>query len=69
MTLSEFTYWSASHGAEVVRLSTADAFGQEYYTFLPSTMGATGRRLREKARDALEQAIDLGLSPGEVRWR
>lgn len=68
MILSSFTYWSTSHGAEVVRLSAADELGQEFYTFLPSTMGTTGRALRRKAADALSQAIDLGLEPGEIRW-
>lgn len=69
MQLSQFSYWSPTHGTEVTRISAADDRGQEYHTFIPSTEGASARRLREKARDALEQAMKLGLQPGEVRWR
>lgn len=69
MILSEHAYWSTTHGADVVRLSAADEHGQEYYAFVPAAMGTTGRRLREKASGALQQAIDAGLEPGEIRWK
>lgn len=68
-SLLEFSYWSPSHGAEVTRFSLADSLGQEFYAFVPSTEGATARRLREKAASKLEEAIEHGLEPGEVRWR
>lgn len=68
-SLLEFAYWSPTHGAEVTRFSLADDLGQEYFAFVPSTEGSTARRLRDKAADALEQAIERGLEPGEVRWR
>jgi hypothetical protein len=68
-SLSSFSYWSTTHGAEVTRFSMADDLGQEFYAFVPSTEGATARRLRDKAADALEQAIERGLEPGEIRWR
>ena len=68
-SISEFSYWSTTHGAEVTRLSMADDLGQEYFSFIPSIEGETARRLREKATSKLEQAIERGMSPGEVRWR
>ena len=68
-SITSFSYWSTTHGAEVTRLSMADDVGQEYFAFIPSTEGAAARRLREKAASKLEEAIDHGLPPGEIRWR
>jgi hypothetical protein len=68
-SISAFSYWSTTHGAEVTRLSLADDLGQEYYAFIASTEGSVSRRLREKAASKLEEAIERGLEPGEVRWR
>jgi hypothetical protein len=69
MPLSEFSYWSPTHGAEVTRLSMADDRGQEFYAFVPAIEGSPSRRVRERATDALQQAIERGLKPGEIRWK
>ena len=57
--------YSPIYNARMVRVSRCDARSQEYFTMI-----ATGKDYRnrlDKALDMLQDAIDAGASPGEVR--
>lgn len=69
MRVAEFTTWSPTLGCEATRISTADSLGQEYFAILPRTEGRAWREARQQAVEALAEAMERGLTPGEVRWR
>jgi len=69
MRTSEFSYWSSTHGADITRISMADDNGAEFYAIVPMSEGRAMRLLHKKAREALMEAMELGLSPGEIRWK
>lgn len=69
MAVSEFTQWSPTLGVEATRLSLTDDLGQEYFAILPREEGRAWRLKRAEALEKIGLAIDMGLKPGEVRWR
>lgn len=65
---SEFRFYSPIYDSECIRLSVPDANGHEFFAIVPDPgLGKSLRDLRDKALDAIEAAIDAGLSPGQVR--
>lgn len=65
-TYQEMRFYSPVVGAPVTRLSMADARGQEYFATIPRNVsGKTYREAREKALDAIMEAMDE-REPGEV---
>lgn len=69
MHYSEFTTWSPTFGAEVVRLSMVNALGEEYFSLLVAGEGREWRTRKAEALDVLSEAIEAGMEPGEYRWR
>lgn len=69
MRITEFTLWSPTLGCDATRISTADSQGQEYFALLPQGEGREWRETRQRALEALQEAVERGLKPGEVRWR
>lgn len=69
MNFQTYDYWSPILGCEACRVSMVDSRGSEYFAIVPKTDGADWRRRKIDALEALEQAIQLGLPPGEIRWR
>ena len=68
VTFSEFEYWSAIHGEDVVRVSVTDANGSEFFAIVPLD-GRVYRKRRDEAIELCLEAIRLGCAPGEVRAR
>lgn len=62
----EFRYFCPFRDCEIVRLSTADADGREYFSLIEASEGKRWRETREEALEKIEQAIHLGWPPGEV---
>ena len=62
----EFRYFCPFRDCEIVRLSTADAEGREYYALIEASEGKRWREEREVALERLEEAIHHGWPPGEV---
>lgn len=70
MNHSEFTSWSPTYGCEVARISVVNANNEEYFAIIPTDPPkGRFRDLRNKAVDKLNEAIGLGIEPGEIRWR
>ena len=69
MIYQELTYWSPIYGAECSRISVVDANGSEFFAMLPKTDGRAYTTLRQKAVEKLSEAIEMGIEPGEIRWR
>ena len=65
--VSEYRYWSPVHGAEVSRVSMFNASGHEFWMELPCEDGRAYRAALRDAAEAIDQAINEGLEPGEVR--
>ena len=65
----EFDYWSPILGCDATRYSIPDANGREYYAILRRDDERAYARLRRQAEAAILQAIEMGLQPGEVKWR
>lgn len=63
----EFTFWSPWLDCEAVRVSMANASGQEFYRIIPRENGKRWRERRTEALDIIETAIAQGCEPGEVR--
>lgn len=61
-------YYSPAHDCDCTRLSIFDGKGGEFFQTVPMTMGQgkAWREERERRLEQIEQAIDLGLQPGEV---
>ena len=60
-------YWSPTLGCEVSRISMVDKNGDEYFVTIPRESGRQFREAKDKALDALEEAIgDDTRGPGEV---
>lgn len=66
---SEYRYYSPLHDADMVRLSMTDMHSQEFWTAIPETNGTRYLERRDDALAAIQQAIELGEPPGEVRVR
>lgn len=62
----EFRFWSVVLGCHAVRLSMFDHAGQEYFMVIPFPEGRTYRQKRAEALELIEEAMRLGLDPGEV---
>lgn len=67
--VQEFNYWSPVLGCDAVRLSMVNDEGLEYFAIVAKTDGASWRKTRTEACEALRQAIDEGVKPGEIRWK
>lgn len=65
---SEYEYYSVLHDAEVCRISVPDENGREFFAVVPLD-GKDYKGRRDKAMDAIVEAMRLGLRPGEVRAR
>lgn len=62
----EFRYWSVVEGCLASRLSMCDDRGGEYFVIVPVPQRGW-REVRDKAIAEIEQAMDDGAEPGEVR--
>lgn len=51
----------------MVRISMSNERGGEYFVMIPADDGKSYRAQRETALIMIEQAIQAGLEPGEVR--
>lgn len=65
--VSEYRYWSPVHGEEVARVSMFNDRGHEFWMELPCEDGRAYRSALRDAAEAIDQAINDGLEPGEVR--
>lgn len=63
----EYVAYSPIHDCEMVRLSVCDDHGSEFWIQLPWDDGKNWRVRRYEALDIIEEAIGMGLQPGEVR--
>jgi hypothetical protein len=61
-------FWSPLLGSPAVRLSMVDDRGGEFYSIIAVDRSAKAyRAARDRALDAIEEAIYRGDEPGEVR--
>lgn len=67
MHYREFRFWSPLMGQEAARISMVDDRCGEFFMIIPASGGREYREARNAAIDAISTAIDIGLSPGEVR--
>ncbi len=65
--VSEYRYWSPVRGEEVARVSMFNGAGHEFWMELPCEDGRSYRAALRDAAEAIDQAINQGLQPGEVR--
>lgn len=65
--VSEYRYWSPVAGCELARVSMFNAQGHEFFMELPCEDGRAYRAALREAAEAIDQAIQEGLEPGEVR--
>lgn len=63
----EYRFYSPMHDSIAARLSMVDERNGEFWRVVPITSPRTYRKERELALDAIEEAIDMGAEPGEVR--
>jgi hypothetical protein len=67
ITYTEHRRYSPGIDAEVVRLSMAGEHNAEYWMEVPASGQGKWRDRRDKALDAIEDAIGRRCPPGEVR--
>lgn len=65
-TFHEHRCYSPIHDAEMVRLSLFDKRGFEFFALIPSENGRKWRERRDKALDAIADAMQAGDVPGEI---
>lgn len=65
----EYSFWSVVLGADAVRLSMVNERGEEYHAIIARLDGSAWRTAKTEACEALQQAIDEGVKPGEIRWK
>jgi hypothetical protein len=65
----EFNFWSPILGADAVRLSMVNERGEEYHCIIERLEGSAWKAAKTEACEALQQAIDEGVKPGEIRWK
>lgn len=65
--VSEYRYWSPTHGCDISRVSMFNAAGHEFWMELPCEDGRAYRAALRDAAESIDQAIREGLEPGEVR--
>lgn len=63
----EYRFWSPVLGEDAVRVSMFDDRGGEFFMVVPDRGSREYRLARFEAAEALDQAINEGLEPGEVR--
>lgn len=64
----ELRYWSPSRDTEVARLSMAGSHGEEYWVEIAvDAPGRVYREARDRALDAIEDAIARKAPAGEVK--
>jgi len=73
-TFQELRQYSILHDCDVARISVADDNHQEFFMLVQQRNPRHRRAERYAAQDAINEAIDAGLVPGEVRvtpddWR
>lgn len=64
---SAYRFWSPLLGADAVRFSMVGERNAEYFAIVPGGEGRVYRENRDRALDAIEDAIARGDEPGEVR--
>lgn len=63
----ELRFWSATLGGNACRLSLVDGRGAEFFAIVPRDVSARAwRERKQKALEAIEDAIALGAEPGEI---
>lgn len=70
MRFHEYVHWSVILGCNAVRLSVFNGQGAEFFMLLERDGKINGKGWRDRRRDALdaiEEAIEIGCEPGEVR--
>lgn len=73
-TYQEIRSYSPQFDCTVARISIPDDNGQEFFMLVPQRNPRQRRAERYAACEAIQEAIDAGLQPGEVRvtpevWR
>ena len=67
-TYSEFEFYSPILDSRCLRISVGDGQTGEFFAIIPvPAMGRSLREARDRALNAIESAMDLGLLPGEVK--
>lgn len=61
-----FRYWSPVLGQWAARISKWDKDGSEFYCIIPYDGGCVWRKEKEKTLLLIDEAIKMGLKPGEV---
>lgn len=61
-----FRYWSPVLGEWAARISKWDKYGGEFYCIIADEKGKAFRKARESAIIMIDEAIKMGLNPGEV---
>ena len=64
---SQTTAYSPVLDCKATRLSMVRPDGQELFMIVPRTKGRSWRKDRDEALELIQQAIDEGCEPGEVR--
>ena len=62
----EMRFWSPVLGCDAARLSMVDERGGEFWRVVPVSGGKAWREARDRALDAIEDAVARGDEPGEV---
>lgn len=66
-TYSEMFFYSPMLDSEAVRISMWNEAGGEFFQIIPLMSGRVYRERRSQALSYIEEAIRLGLQPGEVK--
>ncbi len=61
------TSWSIVQNCRIARVSMVDANGDEFFCIIRNEGGKAYREVRERALDAIEDAIAENLPAGEVQ--
>jgi hypothetical protein len=62
---SEHRHWNVVLGCKAARLSMADDNGREFFMLIPVPQRGW-RDARNKALGVIQEAMEMGLQPGEV---
>ena len=63
----EFRSYSPIHDCEVGRISVFNERGSEFYMLVPVESPRKYRHARQAALDAIQEAMDRHLEPGQVK--
>ena len=67
MNFSEIQSYDPSRDMDMIRLFSFDEHGQEYWTIIPVTTGASLRQIRLQAQQSIEESMQMKRGPGEVK--